>query len=184
MFCGSCGKAVSEGARFCENCGAAIAAPTGQSVPAPIMTASAPNVTPPFATSAVHHTSKAPLIILAIFLVVMAVLGYEMMQFKLAGKKTSGVDVSVMPAQLTLKAGESHLIEATVLGTENTDVGWMVQEGSSGGSVVPNGATAHDGHVFSAGKYTAPATPGTYHVIASSKADESRASSATIIVTR
>jgi chitinase len=147
------------------------------------MTATTPSPSPQPITAAAH-SSKAPLVILAIFLVVMAVLGYEMMQFKRAGKKTTGVDVSVIPAQLTLKPGESHLIEATVLGTENTDVGWMIQEGSSGGSVVPNGATAYDGHVFSAGKYTAPATPGTYHVIVNSKADESRASSATITVTR
>lgn len=181
MFCGNCGKVVSEGARFCENCGATVA-PVAQPVASPIMSATVPSAQP--AAPALEHSNKAPLIILAIFLVVMAVLGYEMLQFKRAGKKASGVDVAVVPAQLTLKPGQSHLIEATVLGTENTDVGWTVQEGASGGSIVPNGATAHDGHVFSAGKYTAPAAPGTYHVIAASKADESRASSATIVVTR
>ncbi len=117
-------------------------------------------------------------------MLVMAVLGYEMLQFKRAGKKAGGVDVAVIPSQLTMKPGESHLLEATVLGTENTDVGWTVLEGAAGGSVANAGATAHDGHVFSAGKYTAPANPGVYHVIASSKADESRASSATITVSR
>jgi hypothetical protein len=185
LFCGSCGKVVSEGAKFCDSCGAPVAAPIGQSVPAPSTAAAAPAPAAiDYPAPSAEHSSKAPLIILAVFVLVMAVLGYEMLQFKRAGKKASGVDVSVIPAQLTLRPGESHLIEATVLGTENNDVGWTVQEGAAGGSVVPNGATAHDGHVFSAGKYTAPATPGTYHVIANSKADESRASSATIVVTR
>lgn len=112
----------------------------------------------------------------------MAVLGYEMLQFKKGGKKGSGVDVAVIPAQLSLKPGESRLLEATVLGTENTDVGWTVQEGSAGGTVTAAGATAHDGHVFSAGKYTAPGNPGVYHVIATSKADDTRASSTTVTV--
>jgi chitinase len=122
------------------------------------------------------------LIILAVFAIVMAVLGYEMMQFKLAGKKIKGVDVTVSPAQLTLKPGESRLIEASVVGIENTDVGWTIQEGAAGGTVVSAGASAHDGRVFAAAKYTASANVGVYHVIATSKADESRASSAIITV--
>ena len=147
------------------------------------MTASVPEPVPTPSPIA-QRSSKAPIIILIVFVLVMAVLGYEMMQFRKAGKKASGVDVAVTPAQLALKPGESHLLEATVLGTENSDVAWTVLEGEVGGSVVSAGATAHDGHVFSAGKYTAPATSGVYHVIATSKADETRASSATITVAR
>ncbi len=146
------------------------------------MTASAPDPIAPPPVPVVHHSSKAPLVILAVFIIVMAVLGFEMMQFRKAGKKLSGVDVAVTPPQLTLKAGESHLLEASVVGAENTDVRWSVAEGAAGGSVVSAGASAHDGRVFSAGKYTAPSAPGVYHVIAGSKADETRASSVTITV--
>lgn len=146
---------------------------------APTLNAAEPYVVaqPPVVTS-----RRAPIIILAVFAVVMALLGYEMMQFKLAGKKIKGVDVTVSPAQLTLRPGESHPLEASVVGIENTDVGWTIQEGAAGGTIVSAGASAHDGHVFAAAKYSAPANAGVYHVIATSRADESRASSATITV--
>ena len=133
---------------------------------------------------AVDESKKAPVVILIVFGIVMAFLGYEMLQFRRAGKQIHGVDVAVSPAQLTLRVGESHLIEAAVNGSENNDVGWSVQEGAAGGTVTSAGATAHDGRVFAAGKYTAPATAGEYHVIAVSKADETRASSAVIHVTQ
>jgi chitinase len=75
-----------------------------------------------------------------------------------------------------MKPGKSHLLEASVLGSENSDIGWLVQEGNAGGSIVPSGASSH------AAMYTAPATVGVYHVIASSKADETRTATATIEV--
>lgn len=129
-----------------------------------------------------RQQSKQPVMILIVFGIVMAFLGYEMMEFRRAGKKVHGVDVQVRPGQLRLKPGESRMLEALVVGSENSDVGWTVQEGTSGGSVVSAGATAHDGRVFAVAKYTAPTTAGVFHVIAISKADEARASSAEITV--
>lgn len=125
----------------------------------------------------IEGSSKAPWIILVVFGIVMAILGYEMMEFKRAGKLIHGVEVRISPAQLTLRAGESHLLEASIVGSENSDIEWSVQEGGAGGKV---GASARD---YRSAIYTAPPAVGVYHVIAVSKADETRTSVATVTVT-
>jgi hypothetical protein len=124
----------------------------------------------------IEGSSKAPWIILVIFGAVMAFLGYEMLEFKRAGKQIHGVEVHISPAQLVLKPGERRLLEASIAGSENSDIGWSVQEGSAGGAVVPSNAKPRTAI------YTAPATVGSYHVIAVSKADETRTATATIEV--
>ena len=131
----------------------------------------------------VEGSSKAPWIILVIFGIVMAFLGYEMMEFKRAGKKIYGVEVRISPAQLMLKPGEARSLEASILGSENFDIGWSIQEANAGGKLVPGSTVSHDGHVFSTVTYTAPANAGVYHVVASSRADETRTSVATVTVT-
>ena len=55
-------------------------------------------------------------------------------------------------------------------GTTNHSVTWRVQEGGAGGTVTPQGV------------YTAPATPGEYHVVATSVADTSKSAVATALV--
>jgi hypothetical protein len=60
---------------------------------------------------------------------------------------------------------------ATVTGTADDGVVWSVQEGPSGGSVT------------STGEYTAPATAGTYHVVAASHADTTWQQVAAVTVT-
>ena len=69
----------------------------------------------------------------------------------------------------TVAAGGSATFYAFVLGSMNSTVNWRVVE-TGGGSIT------------SAGVYTAPATPGTYHVIATSTVDTSLSSTATITV--
>jgi hypothetical protein len=165
VFCGKCGKPVTDKAKFCDGCGSELVVPA-----------------PAASETRAESSSKAPLFILLVFAIVMAFLGYGMMEFKRAGKKLRGVDVSLTPARLTVKPRQSRVFEASVVGSENGDVTWSVAEGAEGGTVVPAGASAHDGRVFSAGRYTAPEKPGVYHVIVTSKADETRASSATITV--
>lgn len=56
------------------------------------------------------------------------------------------------------------------LGLIGTAVTWSVREGSAGGTVTP------------AGLYSAPATPGTYHVVATSVADPSKSAAAVVTV--
>ena len=69
------------------------------------------------------------------------------------------MSVAVNPRTVTLTAGASQAFTAQVIGTTNPAVSWTVQEGASGGAV------------SSAGVYTAPSTPGTYHVVATSVVD-------------
>ncbi|BDU76978.1 M4 family metallopeptidase [Mesoterricola sediminis] len=68
--------------------------------------------------------------------------------------------VAVDPPSATLLVGGTCSFRATVPGRGNADVDWKVEEGSTGGTVVN-------------GLYTAPATPGTYHVKVTSVAQPS-----------
>ena len=72
----------------------------------------------------------------------------------------------------TVAAARSTYVQfaATVTGNTNTAVTWTVQEGSTAGTV------------STAGKYKAPATAGTYHVVATSKANPAKSAVATITV--
>lgn len=71
---------------------------------------------------------------------------------------SSTVDVSIEPAAPTVIANTPQPFVATVTGVANTAVDWSVQE-DDGGDITPTGV------------YTAPASPGTYHVTATSQAD-------------
>jgi hypothetical protein len=77
--------------------------------------------------------------------------------------------VMVSPPAPTVFLGAMQTFVATVTAT-NTAVTWTVQEGAAGGSIT------------SAGVYTAPQVPGTYHVIATSMADPTKSGTATITV--
>ncbi|NPC50998.1 chitinase [Corallococcus sp. AB032C] len=90
-----------------------------------------------------------------------------------SGKRTSttGVSVSVTPASVTLSRGGVQTFTALVTGNTNTAVTWSVQEGATGGTVTTSGT------------YTAPQTAGTYHVVATSKADTTKKATADVVVT-
>lgn len=79
------------------------------------------------------------------------------------------VSITATPATSTLDQLESATLAATVHNATNTAVSWAVQE-SNGGSVT------------SAGVYTAPASPGTFHVVATSSADTSKTATCAITV--
>jgi hypothetical protein len=79
------------------------------------------------------------------------------------------VTVAISPLIATVDQGGTAAFSATVLGSSNTAVNWSVQEGATGGSIT------------STGVYTAPNSAGTFHVVATSRADSSQ--SATAIVT-
>jgi hypothetical protein len=80
------------------------------------------------------------------------------------------VSVSISPTTTNLNIGETQQFAATVTGSTNTSVTWSVQEGSAGGTIT------------SGGLYTTPSTPGTYHVVATSVADNSKSATATVVV--
>jgi hypothetical protein len=78
------------------------------------------------------------------------------------------VQVTASPASGAVDGCGTLQLAATVTGTANTAVTWAVAEGAAGGTV------------DAAGRYTAPAAPGTYHVVATSAA--SAAATATVPV--
>jgi hypothetical protein len=80
------------------------------------------------------------------------------------------VTVAVTPTSASAFACETANFSATVTGTTNKAVTWSVAE-------------AGGGTVSTAGVYTAPATDGTYHVVATSAASPTSTASAPVVVT-
>jgi hypothetical protein len=76
----------------------------------------------------------------------------------------------ISPVSATLSVGSSLTLAATVSFSSSQSVTWSVQEGTAGGTVT------------SGGVYTAPSTPGTYHVVATSVAAPTASGVSTITV--
>jgi len=81
------------------------------------------------------------------------------------------VEVTVSPSSAAIPMGSSASFTASVANATNLAVAWSVQEAASGGAVTATGL------------YTAPATAGTYHIVATSEADPTKSGSATVTVT-
>ncbi len=79
------------------------------------------------------------------------------------------ISISISPETLTLPAGGERKFSASVSGSGNTAVDWMIQE-TAGGTISNQGL------------YTAPLSPGTYHVVVNSKIDPSKTASAMVTV--
>jgi len=92
------------------------------------------------------------------------------------------VDILLAPTTARVAPGRAVDFSATVTGTDDVEVDWSVQEGDAGGRVVPRGAKADGGTVSTLAVYIAPETPGTYHLLATSKADPQKSASAEITV--
>ena len=88
------------------------------------------------------------------------------------GGSSAGISVTVSPESATLAPNASRTFTVMVIGNANTAVDWVVEEGSSGGSVT------------SAGVYTAPSISNSavFHVWAISKADPNSRTYATVYV--
>ena len=134
------------------------------------------------AARAKQEGKKALLFIGVVFALVMAFLGYEMMEFKRAGKQVKGVEVTVSPVVLNLHPGDVAVVEASVIGSENADVAWSMEEGTAGGTLVALPTAEREGRVVAAARYTAPASPGSFRIVARSKADDTREAIATVVV--
>jgi GH18 family chitinase len=76
-----------------------------------------------------------------------------------AQKAGSSVVVSIFPPAAEVQPGETVQLRATVTGSSVTTVHWSIREPGSAGSVSADGL------------YTAPASVGVYHVLATSDAD-------------
>ena len=89
---------------------------------------------------------------------------------KSATPAAEGIVVKTTPPAAALVPGDTQGFSAVVFGTTSTSVTWSVQEGAPGGAVTDGGI------------YTAPETPGTFHVVATSVADSSKSGSSAVTV--
>jgi len=208
-LCPQCHRLIGEGDRFCECCGVRLdqPAPTLPSpadehygVPSFAGYATAIEKAPP----EVHVSDPSGVdaianlrirkrrglsvveIIVAVILLAGAGVAVWMLRSSLPDKSAPvalNVGVTVSPARAKVPAGHGYDFAATVTGTDNYNVDWSIDEGDAGGRVVPRGAKADGGAVSSLAVYMAPKTPGTYHVTATSKADQGKSATAIITVT-
>jgi Kelch motif/Galactose oxidase, central domain len=80
------------------------------------------------------------------------------------------ISVTVTPSVVGMRQGATWNFANTVSGSSNAAVTWSIQEHSAGGAIT------------SAGVYTAPATEGTYHLVATSVADPTKSAVAIVNV--
>ncbi len=85
-------------------------------------------------------------------------------------QERGAASITITPSSAALAPGGVQQFAATVVGIANTTVVWSIQEGATGGAIDANG------------KYTAPTTAGTFHVIGQSLATPSLSASATVTV--
>jgi len=81
------------------------------------------------------------------------------------------VTLTVAPMTAAVDACQTVPFRATVTGSSNQNVAWTVQEGAAGGTITVGGV------------YTAPSGAGTYHVVATSAADQTKVVTASVTVT-
>jgi hypothetical protein len=210
-FCTSCGTKIEPTAAFCTNCGAkreiaiqpaaVVAAP---SVEAPIQVAISSNaadlpaatspivvsnvvpISPPPELHSVISFSQKPkgsgsktIILIAALIVFLAaaVGGWKYWQ------KSTRVEIEVSSDSPSLPSGGTTHVEAEVPNPLGVNVQWSVREGSSGGSITGAGALAEQGTIKFVAAYTAPATPGTYHIVATLSDNSESTGEAVIVVT-
>lgn len=87
---------------------------------------------------------------------------------------TSNATVQVDPPNREVGVKRSADFTAAVGNTPDTTVTWKIEEGAAGGTQAPSGGNGT--------KYTAPATVGTFHLVATSQYDPAKSGAATITV--
>ncbi len=85
---------------------------------------------------------------------------------------SQAIGISIAPDRVTLAAGGQRQLTATVTGLAGARLDWSVAEGSGGGSVSGDGL------------YTAPASAGSYHVVANVAGHPEASATATVTITR
>jgi hypothetical protein len=90
--------------------------------------------------------------------------------------RTEVVSVTINPEVVTLLVSRDRQFSATVVGSDDKSPTFAIREGSLGGVIAPDGKTT------TTAKYTAPAKPGVYHVVATSVADPTKSATATVTV--
>src|SRR5213080_2214492 len=102
-------------------------------------------------------------------------LAFVLTIFGLTLSSVAAVTVTILPRRAPLTLKQKQQFKATVSGTTNTGITWLV-DGTIGGSSTM-------GTISTSGLYTPPSTAGTHTVIARSKANTSVSAAATVWVT-
>ena len=128
----------------------------------------------------------SPVLIAAILVALIALGGIAWMVHSTMGggsKAAAPVGITIYPTTAKAVVGKGVDFSATVTGAPTSEVTWKVEEGDTGGQVQTRpGAYAKDDGIQLYSTYTAPKTPGTYHLVATSTADTSKSATAEITV--
>jgi len=201
-FCEGCGRAlqaapglsapapITQTSWLDDNQRASAPAPAAAVPVAPVAAAPAPNGSQSTEDFFYFYDDKAarrgnrPLLFALVAVLVLGIVGvlYLMLRPSSKAAPAGNVTVSLSPAEATVATGGTQDFAATVDGSGDSDVTWSVQEGNSGGTVVNRGAQAQGGSVATMAIYAAPTKPGTYHVVATSKADPTKSATAEVTV--
>jgi chitinase len=128
----------------------------------------------------------SPVLIGAILVALIALAGIAWMLRSTMGggsKAAAPVGITIYPTAAKAVVGKSVDFSATVTGAPTSEVTWKVEEGDNAGQVQTRpGAYSKDDGIQLYSTYTAPKTPGTYHLVATSTADASKSATAEITV--
>jgi len=127
----------------------------------------------------------SPVLIGAIVVALIALAGIVwMVRSTMAGSsKASGpVGITIYPTAAKIVAGKGADFAATVTGAPTSEVTWKVEEGDNEGQIQTRGAYSKGDEISLYCTYTAPKTPGTYHLVATSTADTSKSATSEITV--
>ena len=175
QVCTGCGAAVTDETKFCRACGT----PVRSAVADPAVSTST-QVTPAPQAQPFDAPRSDGRMLIIIVLVLVAVLGVSGWY---AWKYFSGPDVTVnvFVQKVHVAEGGRTTFQASVSGSNDTDVDWSIQEGAKGGQITSLGVTAASQGLSSAA-YFAPSSSGTFHVIAASHANSGRKATIEVIV--
>jgi len=176
-----------------------VAAPPAYVETQPASDARAPQAPPPPAYRSVPFAADAaaldagerrrktsPVLIGAIIVALIAIVGVIWMvrsSMSFGGKAQTTVGITIYPTSAKVAPGKSVDFVADVTGAPSSDVTWSLEEGDNAGEVKTRGASAKADTISLYSTYTAPKTPGTYHLVATSTADTTKSATAEITVT-
>jgi hypothetical protein len=200
-FCKHCGQSVERGTTVCPACNSPIPqeqfesdATTSSDEVRRRIAVLGPKVVAGSEVEAVlsndaRRSSRLPVveILVAVLLLGGAATAIWMLHSSLPRANTTAsgiIAVTIYPPTGRVAAGKTLVVAAAVSGSDDLEVDWSIKEGDAGGRVQAHGAKAAKGKVWSQAFYDAPATPGTYHVLAASKADPTKSAVAAITVVR
>ncbi len=159
--------------------------PRAAESPAAVPYASVPFAASPGSAEVGPRRSRiSPVLIGAVIVALLAVGGIVWMlrSSMTVGTKPANVGITIFPTTAKVVEGKPVDFAATVTGAPSSDVTWTVEEGDKAGEIGTRGASAKEGAISLYSTYTAPKTPGTYHLVATSTADTSKSATAEITV--